>query len=136
MTSQNYISIAKMLEHSHPELFEQLKAEFSQAIDVELLFINFCVVLELKPSEVIERPYNREASRFKSLFVGVLLVTIQKSKLPRGYKKELADVLGVDNRKIGALVQNVTLFSDIYPIFKQEIEEISDKLKNHLKPQI
>lgn len=130
MTSQNYISIAKMIEHSHPELFEQLKAEFSQAIDVELLFINFCVVQELKPSQVVERPYNREASKLKALFVGVLLITIKKSKLPRGYKKELAEVLGVDSRKIGALVQNAILFSKLYSEFKNEVEEISCKINS------
>ena len=130
MTSQQYISIAKLLEQSNPELFEQYKSQVSMEIDVELLFIHFCVVQELKVSQVIERPYNREASRFKALFVGVLLTTIQKSKLPRGYKKELADVLGVDNRKIGALIQNVTLFSDIYPNFKKEVEKICCKINS------
>src|ERR1035437_9364684 len=107
MTNQQYISIAKLLEQTHLELFEKLKSELCQVIDVEALFINFCVVQELKPSEVIERPYNREASWLKSLFIGTLLKTIQKDNLPRGYKKELAEVLGMPAQKIGSFVQNV-----------------------------
>jgi len=131
MTNQQYISIAKLLEQTHLELFEQLKSELCQVIDVEALFINFCVVQELKPSEVIERPYNREASRLKSLFIGTLLKTIQKDNLPRGYKKELAEVLGMPAQKIGSFVQNVTLFLSIYPDFQKEVNEICAKIKSH-----
>ena len=131
MTNQQYISIAKLLEQTNPELFEQLKTELCQVIDVELLFIHFCVVQKLKPSEVIQRPYNREASRLKSLFIGMLLVTIQKDNLPRGYKKDLADVLEVPKQKIGYLVQNVTLFLNIYPEFIKEVNEICAKIKKH-----
>ena len=131
MTNQQYISIAKLLEQSNPELFEQYKSQISMEIDVELLFINFCVVQELKVSQVVERPYNREASKLKALFVGVLLITIKKSKLPRGYKKELAETLGVPQQRICYFEQNVTLFLKIYPDFQTEVTEICAKIQRY-----
>ena len=136
MTNQQYISISKLLEQNNPELFEQYKLQLSIDIDVELLFNSFCEAIGRFPVNIVGKPYNREASKNKALFVGVLITKLKSEKLPRGMKKELAVTLGIDPRKINGFVLNVSLFLSIYSDFKTEVEEISNKIRIDLKPQI
>ena len=136
MTNQQYISIAKLLEQNNPELFEQYKSQLSIEIDVEVLFNNFCETIGRFPVNIVGKPYNREANKNKALFVGLLITELKTEKLPRGMKKELAVTLGIDPRKINGFVLNVSLFLSIYSDFKTEVEEISNKIRIDLKPQI
>ena len=129
MTSQQYISIAKLLEQNHPELFEQLTSELCQVIDAKLLFEQFCTAINHFPVNIVGKPYNREASKMKALFVGVLFTELKSEKLPRGMKKQLAAILGMPPQKIGYFAHNVTLFLSIYSDFKNEVVEICTKIR-------
>lgn len=128
MTNQQYISIAKMLEQTNPELFERLNSELCHSIDVELLFMQFCEAIERFPVNIVGKPYNREASKNKALFVGVLITELKTEKLPRGMKKQLATTLGIPNQRMCYFLQNVTLFLSIYLDFKKEVDEICTKI--------
>jgi hypothetical protein len=86
MTNQQYISIAKLLEQSNPELFEQYKSQVSMEIDVELLFARFCEAIERFPVNIVDKPYNREANKNKTLFVAVLICELKTEKIPHGMK--------------------------------------------------
>jgi hypothetical protein len=131
MTNQQYISIAKLLEQFNPELFEQYKLQVSMEIDIELLFIQFCKAINCFPVNIVGKPYNREASKNKALFVGVLITELKTEKLPRGMKKQLSTTLGMPHQKIGSFAQNVTLFLSIYCDFKNEVNEICEKIQRH-----
>ena len=137
MTSQQYISIAKLLEQSNPELFEQYKSQVSMEIDVDTLFSQFCEAIGHFPVNIVGKPYNREANKNKSLFVGVLITELKSEKLPRGIKNQLSVTLGIPKQKIGYFAQNVTLFLSIYCDFKNEVDEICAKIhKNNESAQI
>lgn len=105
-----------------------LPYQSSIEIDMYLFYINFCRAINVLPNKIIGRPYNREASKMKSLFVGVLFINSGKKSFSFRDKKEIARVLFMPYQIIDGLLYKVNLYLKTYPDFKGEVDEIIIKI--------
>ena len=97
-------------------------------IDVRLCFIDFCKAIDVIPGKMIGRPYNREASKCKTLFVAIFFLIHNEKSQRTGYKKDLSRVLFMPYQNIDGLLYKANLYLKIYPDFKSEVDEILIKI--------
>ena len=106
-----------------------LLKQSSTAAEVYMSYIDFCKVVAVSPSKIIGRPYNRKASKYKHLFIGVMLCKL-KDKLPKGYEKELSRVLFIPYQNMSGLLYRTNLYLKTDTGFKFEVDDILSKIDN------